>query len=97
MREYDANRIRARSVFEAVGSPRNGGNRRPRPNTALELQALMTTTLERGEEKPNQHPRGANAKTEGICCHHAHATGKSSSKKENQANLQWFCEMMLLE
>ena len=97
MRKYDPKRIRARSIFEGVGRPRIGRNRRPRPNSALELQALMTSTLKRGEEKPKSTPAWRERGDKGKCCHHAHAAGKSSSKKENQANLQWFCEMILLE
>ena len=74
LRQYDPKRIRARSRFEGVSRPTNGGNRRLRTKTALELQALMTSTFKRGEEKTNQHPRGANAETGGYilpsctCC-----------------------------
>ena len=95
LRQHGQKSIPARSRFVGVSRPRNEGNRRLRSKAALKLQSLMTSTSKSGQERSGQHPRDANTKTEGYMFPSCTCCRGRWSKKENQANLQRYFELIL--
>ena len=92
LRRYYPKRIRARSRFERVSTPRNEWNRRLRTKSPVE-QTSRTSTSKR-EEENQDITRVARTRRRGTCSHHTHDAGERWSKKKNRANLQWFCELI---
>ena len=80
LRWYYPKRIRSRSKFEGVSTPRNEWNRRLRTKIAVE-QTSRTSTSKR-EEGNQDITRVARTRRRGTCSHHTHDAGERWPRKK---------------
>ena len=90
LRRYYPKRIRARSRFEGVSTPRNEWNRRLRTKTAVE-QTSSTSTSKR-EEENQDITCVAQTRRRGICSHFIHDAWKRWSTKKLAQTYKGFAD-----